>query len=75
MIPDPREQPTMSVEEFARCAGVSRGLAYEALRRGEVPGAFKLGSRHIIPTAAVLAALGLNSDTTTTTDQKDESGT
>lgn len=50
MSPEPL---TMSVEDAAKLLGVSRGLAYEAARRGELP-TIKLGRRLLVPTARLL---------------------
>ena len=48
-----REQRlTMSVEEAAEALGVSRGLAYELVARGELP-ALRLGRRWVIPRRAL----------------------
>ena len=42
----------MTVDEFAKQAGVSRSLAYEACRSGQVPH-LRLGRRILIPADAV----------------------
>ena len=48
-----REQRlTMSVEEAGEALGVSRGLAYELVARGELP-ALRLGRRWVIPRRAL----------------------
>lgn len=47
------ERETINVEEFAARAGISRGTAYEAIRRGDVR-SIRLGPRRIvIPTSEV----------------------
>jgi excisionase family DNA binding protein len=46
-----QDSKTYSVEEVAAQLGVSRGLAYELARRGEIP-VLKLGRRMVIPRAA-----------------------
>lgn len=51
-IPDPAEQPTMTVEETGEALGISRSTAYDAVRRGEIP-SIRLGRRLVVPTAAV----------------------
>src|SRR5262249_54132377 len=43
---------TMRVEEAARLLGISRGLAYELVNRGELP-ALRLGRRLVVPTEAL----------------------
>ena len=64
--PTPREgmevnavQPrlTISVEEAGRLLGISRGAAYEAARRGELP-VLRFGRRLVIPRAQLMAMLG-----------------
>lgn len=49
--------PTLSIEEAAQVLGVSRGLAYEAARRGELP-TIRLGRRLLVPTARLREMLG-----------------
>ena len=46
------ERPTMSVPEAAAVLGISRALAYELVRRGEIP-AVRLGRRIIVPRVAL----------------------
>jgi excisionase family DNA binding protein len=48
---------TMTVEEAAKAIGCSRGLAYEAARRGELP-TVRLGRRLFVPRARLLEMLG-----------------
>lgn len=47
----------MSVEQAGARLGLSRGTAYEAARRGELPGIFRIGSRWMVSIAAFEAAL------------------
>ena len=47
------EPLTLTVEEAGRLLGVSRGLAYEAARRGEIP-TIRIGRRLLIPRARLL---------------------
>jgi len=42
------EKLTYTVEEAAQKLGISRGLAYDLVRRGEMPGAIKLGQKRIV---------------------------
>ena len=42
------ERLTVSVEDAARLLGISRGLAYDLARRGELPGACRLGSKRFV---------------------------
>lgn len=48
---------TLSVEEAGRLLGISRGLAYEAARRGELP-TIRLGRRLLVPRARLLELVG-----------------
>jgi len=43
---------TLSVEDFAIQIGIGRSLAYELVRRGDVP-SIALGGRRVVPKAAV----------------------
>lgn len=56
-LPDPRECPTVTVEEAAAILGVSRGSAYEAVRNGTIA-SLRIGRRLLIPTAHLAALLG-----------------
>jgi excisionase family DNA binding protein len=42
----------MRVEDAAALLGISRGLAYELVNRGELP-ALRLGRRIVVPTSAL----------------------
>src|SRR5207247_7088427 len=59
VVPDPRVHATITVEQVAAIYGIGRGLAYELARRGELPGARRLGSRWVVVTAEVVKDLGL----------------
>jgi excisionase family DNA binding protein len=48
---------TLSVEEAARLLGISPGLAYQLVHRGELA-AIKLGRRILVPRHAVEALIG-----------------
>jgi excisionase family DNA binding protein len=56
-LPDPKREPTVTVERAAVLYGISRGSAYAAIRRGEIP-SIRIGHRLLVPTAAVLRQLG-----------------
>lgn len=56
---DPTIKPTLSVDEFALLAGISRSTAFGAVARGEVP-SLRFGKRIRIPTAAVRQMLQLD---------------
>lgn len=60
-IPDPCKQPLLEPEEAFPFAGVSRTKGYELLKAGLFPfPVLKVGSRYKVPTAPLLAALGLD---------------
>ena len=42
------EPATLSVEEAAKRLGIGRSLAYDLARRGELPGAIRLGEKRIV---------------------------
>jgi excisionase family DNA binding protein len=50
--------PTISVEHAAKLLGVSRSTAYRAVAAGQLP-SLRLGRRLYVPTAPLLAMLGL----------------
>jgi excisionase family DNA binding protein len=54
------EPLTISVEDAARLLGISRGLAYEAARRGEIP-VIRLGRRLLVPRAPLYELVGATS--------------
>jgi excisionase family DNA binding protein len=43
---------TINVECAGRLLGISRGLAYDLVRRGEIP-AIRLGRRLVVPAVAI----------------------
>ncbi len=47
---------TYTIPEVAQLLGISRSTAYECVRRGEIP-ALVLGSRRVVPRAALDALL------------------
>jgi excisionase family DNA binding protein len=51
------ERRTLTVPEAAELLGISRGVAYEAARSGELP-VIKLGRRLLVPRARLLELLG-----------------
>lgn len=55
---DPATKPTLTVTETAEALGVSRGSAFSAVHRGEIP-SFRIGRRIVVPTAAVRRLLAL----------------
>jgi len=53
---DPAVRPTLSVDETAIVLGISRALAYQGVRAGEIP-VIRVGTRLRIPTAALARML------------------
>jgi excisionase family DNA binding protein len=51
------ERLTLTVPEAAQILGVSRGVAYEAARTGELE-TIRLGRRLLVPRARLMALLG-----------------
>lgn len=51
------ERLTVSVEEAAVILGISRGSAYEAARRGDLPGVLRIGKRFLVSRSRLLAAV------------------
>jgi excisionase family DNA binding protein len=58
-IPNPAEQPTMTVEQAGEALGVSRASAYEGVKSGAIP-SIKIGRRIVVPTAKVRKMLDLD---------------
>lgn len=58
-LPDPNTEPTVTVERAAGVLGISRGSAYEAARRGDIP-TLRLGRRLLVPSAALLRLVGFD---------------
>ena len=58
-LPDPRQQPTITVKQAAALLGISERSAYEAAHRGEIP-VIRLGRRMTVPTVLVLRMIGLD---------------
>lgn len=52
----------LTVDEAARLLRISRGLAFEAARRGEIP-AVRVGRRVLVPRDRLLAWLGSEDST------------
>ncbi len=46
------EPLTITVERAGQLLGISRGLAYDLVRRGEIP-AIRLGRRLVVPARAI----------------------
>lgn len=57
VLPNPAKEPVLSVARAGEVLGLSRGSAYEAVRRGEIP-SLRFNRRLVVPTARLLAMLG-----------------
>jgi len=55
------ESPVMTVEEAGVLLRLSRGSAYEAARRGDIP-VVKIGRRLLVPRARLMAMLEAAAD-------------
>ena len=49
----------VTVPEAAKLLGISRSLAYEAARSGELPGVIRIGRRVVVSRARLLAEFGI----------------
>ena len=58
-IPDPAEQPTMTIDDTGEALGISRKSAYRGVRSGQIP-SIAIGRRLVVPTAWVRRALQLD---------------
>jgi excisionase family DNA binding protein len=58
---DADQRLTLSVEEAGRLLGISRGLAYLLVNRGEIP-SIRLGRRIVVPRRALDRLLDLPHD-------------
>jgi excisionase family DNA binding protein len=54
---NPAEPLTITVEEAARLFGISRGLAYQAVRDGSIP-SISIGRRRLVPRQRLLELVG-----------------
>jgi excisionase family DNA binding protein len=59
VVPNPDDQPVMTVEEAGAALGLSRTSSYEAVRAGTIP-SIRLGRRLVVPTAALRRLLQLD---------------
>jgi len=58
-----KERLTYSITEAAAMLGISRNLAYELARRGELPGTIKLGQKRLVVSRVQLERLLQGEDT------------
>ncbi len=54
-----KEKLTLTVDEAARCLGIGRNSAYEAIAKGEIP-VIRVGKRLLVPKAALAKMLSGN---------------
>jgi len=60
LIPDPADEPTITIEVAAKALGISRNGAYAAAARGDLP-VIRIGARRVVvPTAALRRMLQLD---------------
>jgi excisionase family DNA binding protein len=52
-----QERLTLTIEEAAKALGIGRTLAYEAIKRGEIP-TIRIGRRLLVPRSALDQLLG-----------------
>jgi len=57
------ERLTLSVAEAGAMLGISRNLAYELARRGELPGTIKLGQKRLVVSKLAIERLLQGEDT------------
>lgn len=67
ILPDPRQRPTLRVKEAAALLDISLAVAYDAVHRGELP-VIRIGRRILVPTAVLMAMVGLKSSEPLTTE-------
>jgi len=58
-VPNPEEQPTMTIPEAARWLGLSRAAAYRAAETGHLPTVQISERRKMVPTAELRRMLKL----------------
>jgi excisionase family DNA binding protein len=63
-LPDPTTEPTIRVDRAGQLLGISRATAYEAARSGQIP-TLRIGKRLVVPTAALLRLLGVDTELAT----------
>ena len=56
--------PILTVEQTAKVLGISRGLAFMAVRAGEIP-SIRIGRRILVPRDRLRKMLGLDEAATT----------
>jgi hypothetical protein len=61
-LPDPADRPLLSADESRHACGdvMGRSAWYDALNRGDVPGARRVGRRLLVSTAALRQWAGID---------------
>ena len=60
VLPDPRVNPTIALQQAGSLLGMGRSKTYELARNGQFPvPVLKLGCTYRVPTAPLLIELGL----------------
>jgi excisionase family DNA binding protein len=67
VLPEPVDEPVLTVERAGAFLGLSRSASYNAVHRGEIP-SLKIGRRIVMPTAQLRALLGI-AEATPSVDQ------
>jgi excisionase family DNA binding protein len=62
MATQPREPLTVTVEEACRLLGLGRTNGYELAKRGELPGAIRIGRRIVVSRPVLERILGVHTD-------------
>lgn len=57
--PDPAKQPTLTIPEAGLLLGLDRNASYRAARNGYLPVLQVSARRFVVPTARLLALLGI----------------
>lgn len=57
-IPDPAQEPTLTVERAATILGIGRDTAYQCVKSGEIP-SIRLRGAIRVPTAGLARMLGI----------------
>jgi excisionase family DNA binding protein len=57
-IPNPADEPTITIERAAAILGISLRAGYNAVERGDIP-SIRIGRRIVVPTCRFLAVYSL----------------
>ncbi len=59
LIPDPEQEPTITVPRAGRALGLGRASSYAAAESGQIP-TIRVGRRLLVPTARLRQLVGLD---------------